>query len=336
MLKRDQKIYGYVKEDNDWTEFNAWELMQLNKRSETEYREWHSRYYKKIHVNRDIDSPLIFFHRGHGTFSYFSEEDRAGNTESKSVTISHLLRQKIISERKEAVFSIRNIINKKINTKKQVSIIYKKVLIEETIYVEGKRLRPDITIEFDEPFELALKWNNKLYIEVVENNETNGDKINLLKKTGHGVIEIPYSKHFDVFKKKSFKQITKQEVDSLEYKIKNFFNKSIWSDLIVDPSSDEYKKMRFESIYFQKYNTLKIKNNKLVDDSKRTEDKLEESKKIIENLLKRNEQIERKNQIYQSQKEKLKEEKEKTESLVHAWNKKSFFWKLIKGFKIEF
>ena len=141
---------------------------------------------------------------------------------------------------------------------------------------------------------------------------------------------------FDVFKKKSFKQITKQEVDSLEYKIKNFFNKSIWSDLIVDPSSDEYKKMRFESIYFQKYNTLKIKNNKLVDDSKKTEDKLEESKKIIENLLKRNEQIERKNQIYQSQKEKLKEEKEKIESLVHAWNKKSFFWKLIKGFKIEF
>lgn len=91
MLNRNQKIYGYVYEDNTWKEFDSWYLRSL---SEVEYREWKYRHDKRIHVNRNIDSPLIYFNRGHNTFSYFSVEDNERYGNSGPVTLSHVLRQK--------------------------------------------------------------------------------------------------------------------------------------------------------------------------------------------------------------------------------------------------
>ena len=81
---------------------------------------------------------------------------------------------------------------------------------------------------------MAVKWKNKLYIEVVENNETNGNKIKLLKKTGYGIVEIPYTEAFDIFEGRKFKDISKREVDDLERKIRNYYKNEVWADLIVE------------------------------------------------------------------------------------------------------
>ena len=334
MLREDQKIYGYVKEGADWIEFDAWSLLKLSDGSETKYREWHSKYEKRIHVNRDLDSPLIFFHRGHGTFSYFSEKDKISSPNSTPVTLSHILRQKVIAERAEATFSIRNLINKKINTKKEVKIEYKKVLVEQTIYVDGEPIRPDITIEFDEPIELALKWNNKLYVEVVESNETNGYKIGLLKKLGHGVIEIPYSEHFDIFKGRKFKDVSKKEVDDLEFKIKNFFKNSIWADLIVDPVSEEYKKLRLESIYYKKYESLNKENKNLQETAESLKDSLQQVSQNYNGIQEDFYNLKYERDSLKKTKQKLEDDITILQDMILNWNDKGFLYKFIKGFKV--
>ena len=113
MFRRDQKLFGYAIDGDVWTEFDSWSLTSLANESEVEYRVWKNKYEKRIHVSRDQESELVFFNRGHRTFSYFSNSDDKPNATSGPVSLSHVLRQKVISEMKEAIFSIKNIIHKK-------------------------------------------------------------------------------------------------------------------------------------------------------------------------------------------------------------------------------
>lgn len=335
MLRPDQKIFGYAKNEDEWIEFDSWSLLKLNSESETEYRKWHSKYEKRIHINRDLDSPLIFFNRRNGTFSYFSEKDKINNPNSSPITLSHLLRQKIISERIEAVFSLRSLINKKNQKTTPVNIKYKKVLVEELITINGESIRPDITIEFDEPVELASKWNHKLYVEVVEKNETKGSKIALLEESGHGVIEIPYNEAFDIFKGRKFKEVTKKEVDDLQWKIRNFFKKEIWAYLIVDPTSYDYTKQRAESIYFKKYETLREKYIRLAQNQESQTNELKELGNRHNALIDEyHNKVSYIKELEQSS-QKLVDTHRQVIDKVNIWNKKGFVYKLIKQFKLE-
>ena len=61
MFRKDQKIFGFALDGEEWKEFDSWSLMTLFNESEVEYRIWKSNYERKIHVSRNLNSDLIFF-----------------------------------------------------------------------------------------------------------------------------------------------------------------------------------------------------------------------------------------------------------------------------------
>ena len=335
MFKKDQKIYGYVLENKRWISFDSWYLMNLN---DVDYRVWKSKYEKQIHVNRNKLSPLIYFNRGHRTYSYFSKNEGAKNSNNSPITLSHLLREKIISERTEALFSFSNKkMNKNDKAKYPYQLKFKQIQVVPEIEHNGEKRIPDILIEFDEPADLALKWNHKLYIEVVEKNEVHGDKIEFYRSftNGIGVIEIPYSEDFDIFKGRSFKSITKEEAQSLERKIINYFNKSIWADVIVDIASPEY-------IYFQNENQVLLEKQQLEKENT-------ELKAKMNSLIKRTTVLESEFNRVKDENALLTNKVEDTNNLLTKyrktinqlnrkltdWNKSSIINKIGKGLKVK-
>ncbi len=334
MFKSGQKIFGYVLEQDKWIEYNSWDIMAYN---EVDYRIWHDKNDKLIHVNRNLNSPLIYFNRGHRTFSYFSKNDGAINGNSGPISISHVLRQKVIADKLGANFLIsKEKINKNDKKKYDYNITFKNILVEPEIkLLDGRIRRPDIFIEFDEPAELALKWNNKLVIEVVEENETSGEKIEAYQDLGFGVLEIPQSYHFNDLKGKKFSDIRKENALELEKKIINFFNKSIWADLIVDPSSKEFLKQKSESEIFQKNQNLKLEIKKLTAEN-------QDFSEIIEKQLLKISQLQNKVNELDYNFNKVKNnsiEKENTISAlkikITKWNDAPLLKKLTTGFKIK-
>jgi hypothetical protein len=237
MFRSDQKLYGYVWDGEDWIEFDSWTLMA---KKEVDYRTWKSEFEKKIHVSKNVESRLLYFNRGHRTFSYFSNLENGNAGTSGPVSLSHLLRQKVISELKSAKFILKNAIAKNNTEQKEYDFKFKKIYVEQSISIEGAKYIPDLIIEFDEPVELALKWSNKIYVEVVEYNETSGQKIKEYGKLDHGVIEIPNSERFSKLDGKKISDISKKELDELLNFIRNSFKKVIYGKLIVDPSSEKY------------------------------------------------------------------------------------------------
>jgi|GEM_PF-5105497 len=83
MFIKGHKIFGYALEEENLSEFNSWQLTQME---DVEYRIWHGRYDKRIHINRNSNNPLIYFNRSHRTFSYFSKNDAEFNGNSGPVT----------------------------------------------------------------------------------------------------------------------------------------------------------------------------------------------------------------------------------------------------------
>ncbi|MDO6492440.1 MULTISPECIES: hypothetical protein [unclassified Cellulophaga] len=335
MFKKDQKIYGYVLEDEKWISFDSWYLMDLD---DVDYRVWKSKYEKQIHVNRNKLSPLVYFNRGHRTYSYYSKNEGEKNSNNSPITLSHLLREKVISEKKEALFSFSNEkMNKNDKVKYPFQFKFKQIQIVPEIEHNGEKRRPDIVIEFDEPADLALKWNHKLYIEVVEKNEVHGDKIEFYRSftDGIGVIEIPYSKDFDIFKGRSFKSISKVEAQSLERKITNYFNKSIWADVIVDIASSKY-------INFQNENQVLLEKKKLETENLELKAKIKSLTKrtgILKSEFDRvkNEKILLTNKIEHL--DRLMIDSNKTtnqlKSKIKGWNNSSVFNKIVTGLKIK-
>lgn len=330
MLQRDQKLFGYVHFKNEWVEFNSWDLRAM---SDVEYRKWKDNHNKLVHVIPDKNSPLIFFNRGHKTFSYFPDKDKQTGKGSQ-ITLSHILRQKVIAEKSSACFSAKNKILRNSREIKKFEIVYKTIELDKEIAIDGCDFIPDLAIEFDEPADLALKWKNKVFIEVVEKHETNGKKIEAYEKLGHGVIEIPYSKAFEDLRKKSISEIKKNEVDRLISKIRNYFKNEIWADLIVDPTSNEYLQFKAESI-------LSRKNIQLTQN-------MDELQVKHENLLKKFNQLlnltQSQDLLNKSMASDLVEKKTVIDNLskeilslktrINCWNEKNLFSKLLKWLNV--
>jgi len=297
---------------------------------------WKDKYNKIIHVIRDEDSPLIFFNRGHKTFSYFSDKDTDKQLwKNNQITLSHILRQKVIAEKNAACFSVKDKIRINRDKPTKLEIVYKKVEIDKRISIDGNEFIPDLTIEFDEPADLALKWKNKILVEVVEKHETNGEKIEAYEKLGHGVIEIPYTKAFDDLSKKSRSEIKKEDIDQLIWKIKNYFKKEIWSDLIVDPSSMEYLMFKAES------SVLKI-NKQLTKTVNDLQCRNEEYKKRYNELTviaqAKDLQIKNINKTLSQKNSEIDNKSERIfdlENLIIEWNRKPLFFKLLKWFRLQ-
>lgn len=332
MLRRDQKLFGYALNDEEWIEFDSWELMD---KSEVEYRIWKDRYEKQIHVSRDLNSNLVFFNRGHRSFSYYSNSDDRQNVTSGPVSLSHVLRQKIISEMKEANFSLKNIIHKGNYVKKECNIKFKKIYIDERIEIDGNQYIPDIIIEFDEPADLALKWEHKVFIEIVEYNETTGEKIEAYRKLNHGVIEIPYTEAFDIFETKHFFDISRNDIYGLVKKISNFYKKSIWANLIVDSTSENYLKIEKESVLakenkklLEEYDIIKIDNKDLREKIELLENNLRKQNEMVNMLM-------NENRTLRNQNKSVNDKVFKYEKAIEDWSKKSFIYKILNSLKLN-
>ncbi len=254
MISRKSKIYGYVLEDGEWLEFSKFNIPI----EEDKLRIWKDDYKKRIHVKPSLDSPLIFYKPKYKTFSYFRGHSHDVNGNDSPLTFSHIFRQKVLSNMETINFEISKIINSKRRRKEHLDfkIEIEKVFIEERVYdAQGNYKTPDIIVEFQSPISLAIKWNNKIYIEIVESSHTRGDKIKFLEQFGHPILEIPPQKSFNYLKLKSILDVTHNDVQALEEKISNFFNKAVWADLLYDPISIQYED-RVINNHYNKENVL--------------------------------------------------------------------------------
>ena len=236
---------------------------------------------------------------------------------------------------KEATFRITDIIYKKNKSTNDYLFKFKKIYLDQRIEIDGNEFIPDIIIEFDEPSELASKWNHKMLVEIVEENETHGEKIEAYRKLGYGVIEIDYTPSFDIFEKKKFFDITSEDINELTWKIRNYYKKSIWSKLIVDPTSEEYQRTAIESPVMQEnlklqeeIKALKLSNRDLSNRVQTLDDSLKKQNQLCNRLTDENCNL--KDFKYKSI-EKIK----LYESVIDNWNSAHFINKLFCGFKVK-
>lgn len=160
-------------------------------------------------------------------------------------------------------------LHKNNSSKELHKIKFKSVHVEREIEYGGVKKRPDLIIEFDEPAELALKWNHRILVEIVEVNSIVGEKMEFYKGFKHGicVVEVAPVVAFNILKDKKFVDLKKKDISALERLICNYYNKEIWVDYIVDIPSQEYLAYKEESRVLEINNELKIENARLAEEN---------------------------------------------------------------------
>ncbi len=333
-MSKRYKLSGFVKEGDGWKKFYALDLMRKN---ESDYKVWHSKYKDRIHTTEDEEGPRVHFHRGHGTFHYFGNRDENVIGKSNPMTLSHHLRQDVIEKMTKLSFSVeRTPIDRRDKRRYPYTIIPQKSVSEARIRTKcGNIIVPDVLVHFTEPADLALKWNGTLAIEVVETHDVGGAKIAAYQELGFGVIAV-HDKRRRFNELNDFKipdLITREkEVKELERKIQNFYKKSIWSELVVDPDSEEFKKHKDKMLYPKLYEQLQEELHELrlsLEESEASYEKLRSSESSCKENLYRS-------QIKVEALQEKADELQRMQGQIWKFNQRGFFKKLfIRKIKID-
>lgn len=140
-------------------------------------------------------------------------------------------------------------------------------------------IKPDLLIYFREPYDLALKWNRVLAVEIVVSHDLNGEKLQLMQDSKIPILRIKANKKWGRQKEGN---MSEQKKEGLKNWIKNSFQKGYSADILLDSKSKAY----LENKVIHK---LKAKNDDLIEKLENSNEyvtQLETNKSNLEKRLK--------------------------------------------------
>lgn len=235
-------------DDGSFKRTNVWEV----KRGKIKNPEiWSNIKFYSTH--KKIENKKILFFVNASPNSYFRYKSENDNpNKGKDETLTHELCKEIISEIKDLNFKIYNDYYK-------FKVIDSE--IEHRIDTPNGTYVVDIFVKFEQsiPNYLKIKWNGILAIEIFVHHKCEQDKITNLKAAMVPVIQVRISDKLWIDESK---ELSLKDIENKKAFLTSYFEKEIFAQLLLDPSSEEYNEMIENSKLIQKINELELDNKK--------------------------------------------------------------------------
>ena len=248
--------------------------------AETQLRKFRHDTNKKLHLSASIDSPNLYYNRGHNTFSYWPNQAPKGTPSDTGMTISHLLAQEVISEIRVLNLELtdkRTTPYKKVNYQVEVD----RIIQEQRITVGENFYLVDLLVRFSKPYELSFMWDGTFVLEVFMTSETKGQQIIDFERRGIPLLEVRlWSK---IRNNKRIADVSQKEEDMLRGKMHAVFRKRIVADIHVDTLSDKYKE---HQIIHEKNECIANLNSKIEELEKNNSASKNEYNDLLKGIIK--------------------------------------------------
>lgn len=231
---------------------------------------------KPFYLVASEDGPELTYNTKNRTFSFypsFTGKYYASNEESAT--------------HKYCIEEISKFNNLKIKSKNSfgnvakgeyVNFSFNYIFPEIILPIGDNWIKPDLLVYFREPYDLALKWNRILAIEIVVSHDLNGEKLKLMKDYKIPVLRIKANKKWGRQKEEN---MSNQKKEELKNWIKNSFQKGYSAEVLLDSKSKAY----LENKVIRK---LEDKNSLLTQKLEKSSEyisRLENEKSIFEDKL---------------------------------------------------
>lgn len=204
---------------------------------------------KPFYLEPSDDGPKLTYNIPNRTFSFYPRYIGKfyGNNE-ESATHKYCI---------EELARLNNLkINIGNNKKEQIIEFSFNYIFPKIILPVGESwVRPDLLIYLRKPYDLALRWNRILAVEIVVTHDLDGGKLKLMKENKIPILRIKANKKWG---KEKEVNMSEQKREELRNWIKNSFKKGYTADLLLDSKSQAY--LENEVI-----NELDIKNKELTE-----------------------------------------------------------------------
>lgn len=166
---------------------------------------------------------------GSGGHFYYQSEDAEREGGGGRETLSHALCKRAISELTETTLSVGNV---------EIPIRILERSTEKEVVIDGRRYRPDVSLQFESESDHQLKWGGTLHMEVWHTHATPEAKALDFFNAGLALFEIRVTEklQFQTDEHLVTQAKMEQHVDWLKAR----FSEWIWGKLLSDPQSREY------------------------------------------------------------------------------------------------
>jgi hypothetical protein len=209
---------------------------------------------KPFYLEPSDDGPKLTYNTANRTFSFYPKYIGKfyGNNE-ESATHKYCIEE--LSKLNELKINIGK------GKKEQIIEFSFNYIFPEIILPIGENwVKPDLLIFLRKPYDLALKWNRVLAVEIVVTHDLDGAKLNLMRENKIPILRIKANKKWG---KEKEENMSEQKKEELRNWIKNSFKKGYTADLLLDSKSKAY--LENEVI-----NELDFKNKNLTKEIEKT------------------------------------------------------------------
>lgn len=190
---------------------------------------------KPFYLNASNDGPELTYNTKNRTFSFypcFKGKYYGRNEESAT----HKYCIEIISKLNSLKIKSKSSIGK-IRKGEIINFTFNYIFPEIMLSIGDNWIKPDLLIYFRKPYDLALRWNRILAIEIVVSHDLNGEKLQLMKDCKIPILRIKANKKWGREKEINMSEQKKQE---LKKWIQNSFKKGYTAEILLDSKSKAY------------------------------------------------------------------------------------------------
>lgn len=313
------KLSAYRIIDGEWESVNRWKLVKL---PDTEYRKFKEKYFP-LYLYKSEESPRLTFNRSQKTFRFLPNQGLGEWHSSSGMRVEHQLAQEVISNLRYLHLKVRD---KRTRPYKDIEydIEVDNAILEQKLDIDKNRYFIDILIFFSKPYELSLKWNGVLALEIYVTKSTHGQKIIDFEKKKVPLIEVYIGPKLRL--NKAAKDTSEIEEENLRKVLENVFRKQIFGSLHVSPTSNRYKENKVIKEYSDRINEFNSEQEKLRESYMMI---LNEKKNLTISLIRQQNNNHEKDYLINTLREEIKEKND----IINSMNNKPFFRKLIELIK---
>ena len=221
------KTVGYYKTKEGFTKVHRDEICQLKIEDQVIFRDDK----KPFYLEPSDDGPRMTYNTKNRTFSFLGIKDSSfiGSNEESAT-------HKYCIEEISKLEHLRVWVGPK-DERRPVDFKFNYIFSEIVLPVGGKLIKPDLLIYLREPYDLALKWNRILAVEIVVTHKFNGEKLELMKRYKIPILRIKVGRKWGTDK---IKDMSEAKKEILRKKIKEAFRKGHSADFLLDQKYKAY------------------------------------------------------------------------------------------------
>ena len=242
-----RKTRGYRKKENGYELVTSNYISSLSEADQIIFRDKHRPFY----LEPSDDGPRMTYNTKNRTFSFYgTHDDKYFGSHEESATHRYCI-EELANLNELLIISKNDFPNRKKGDVLKFSFNY--AFSEIVLQIGETYIKPDLLLYIREPYDLGLRWNRLLAIEVVVSHGLDGKKLELMRSAKIPVLRIRANKKWG---RKKEDEMNDKEKSELRTWIKNSFKKGYSADLLLDSKSKVYLENKTINILESEKNEL--------------------------------------------------------------------------------